>query len=89
MKSSNLFRLLVLITICVAKNLAFKCGEMQVSFPLVAKGIQSRKGQWPWLVSLQAMMQSGPDEFFCGASLINEWTLVTGESLSRFSSYIS
>ena len=78
MKSSILIRLSVLITLCVAQNLASECGEVQISFGLVANGIQSRKGQWPWLVSLHTMMQVGPDRFFCGASLINEWTLVTG-----------
>ena len=74
----------VLITLCVVQSLTFECGEVQIPIGLVANGIQSRKGQWPWLVSLHTRMQVGPDRFFCGASLINEWTLVTGESFSEF-----
>ena len=84
MKSSILIRLSVLITLCVAQNLASECGKMKVGIATVANGIQSRKGQWPWLVSLHTKMLNGPDKFFCGASLINEWTLVTGESFSEF-----
>ena len=71
--------LLVLLILFVVKSLTDDCGYVQVSFGLVANGNKSRKGQWPWLVSLHTKMQNGSDRFFCGASLINEWTLVTGE----------
>ena len=76
--------LLVILSHCVVQNLAFECGEVKVSFGLVANGNESHHGEWPWLVSLHTKMQNGPDRFFCGASLINEWTLVTGESFSGF-----
>ena len=68
-----------LLMLFVVQNLALECGEVQVSHGLVANGNKSRHGEWPWLVSLHVKRQRGPDRFFCGASLINEWTLVTGE----------
>ena len=68
-----------LLMLCVVQNLALECGEVQVSHGLVANGNKSRHGEWPWLVSLHVKRQRGPDRFFCGSSLINEWTLVTGE----------
>ena len=84
MHKPTIISLLILLTLYVVQNLALECGEVQVSFGLVANGNKSRHGEWPFLVSLHVKKQRGPDEFFCGASLINEWTLVTGETFRKF-----
>lgn len=76
----------VLITLCVALNLAFECGEVKASRGLVANGKKSFKGEWPWLVSLHKEIPGQPEKFFCGASLVNEWTLVSGEVLLKIGS---
>lgn len=84
MQNSILIIFSLLISLFITQNLATECGEVQLPFGLVANGNKSRHGQWPWLVSLHIKRRSGHDQFFCGASLINEWALVTGEFCKDF-----
>lgn len=44
----------------------------------VPNGKNSYPGQWPWFV---ALYENGSDKFLCGATLINQWTLVTSKCL--------
>lgn len=76
-----LIKILVFVALCILLSAAFECGVRKVAPRLrrVVNGEQSYPGQWPWLVSLHTKMQRGPGRFFCGATLINEFTLVTGK----------
>jgi hypothetical protein len=61
----------------------FECGEVKVKHPigLSAGSTPSYAGQWPWLVALVRIippLNSGKSKFFCGATLLNARTLLTG-----------
>lgn len=69
----------------------FDCGEIKVATPLVFGGKPAEPGQWPWLVALYYKTNASDEKsytFFCGATLINNRTLLSGEHL-RFSSYFN
>lgn len=78
-------RLLTLLTLFTDHCYVNSCGQ-SANFPikLVANGHESYHGQWPWLVSLFKDKEISIGTFFCGASLINEWTLVTGEPFKYY-----
>ena len=69
-----MLKILVFVSLCSAFE-----SDVAPRVRRVANGEQSNAGQWPWLVSLHIKMRRGRDEFLCGATLINEWTLVTGK----------
>lgn len=68
-----------------AKNFKTNCGERKITIPgpLIMNGNLTYHGEHPWLVSLQAKMVDGTFMHQCGASIINEWSLVTGKSLQK------
>ena len=55
-----------------------ECGLRKVLMPsrLIIGGNTSYAGQWPWFASLH---RKSDNQFYCGASLINERHLLTGE----------
>lgn len=60
-----------------------ECGVRKVSKPtkLVVNGTLPYHGEHPWLVSLQLKYSNGQFKHICGASIINEWSLLTGKIL--------
>lgn len=80
-EKKKMFRGLFLIFYLVGFVLCFDCGvkKVQKSMKLaVGNGTEeSYHGQWPWLVSLFASI-NGTERFFCGATIINNLTLLSG-----------
>lgn len=73
-------KILVFVSLSIALSAAFECGMRKVTEPRgMINGEQSYAGQWPWLVTLHAKMHNEPERFFCVATIINEWSLVTGK----------
>lgn len=73
---------LILIFYFFKSSNCFDCGEVKINLPtgLSEGGKESYAGQWPWLAALFKNNTPGqPFEYFCGASLINKRTLLTGE----------
>lgn len=60
-----------------------ECGLKNISKPrkLIMNGTSTYHGEHPWLVSLQNEMVDGSFLHMCGASIINEWSLVTGKMI--------
>ena len=75
-----LIKFFVFMSLCISISIAFECGVRKVAPRLrrITNGEKSYAGQWPWLVTLHKKVLVGPDEFFCGATLINEFAVVTG-----------
>ena len=73
-------KILVFMSLCISIRVASECGVRKVAprVSRVTNGEKSYAGQWPWFVSLHKKMQNEPDRFICGATLINEFTVVTG-----------
>lgn len=75
-------KILILIFFCIKIASGYECGVKKItrSTALVfGKGTEeSYHGEWPWLAALFTNVKE-KDIFFCGASLINEWTLISGE----------
>ena len=77
-------KILIFVSLCISLIAAFECGVRKISprFRRVANGKDSYAGQWPWFATLHEKMQNESDKFLCGATLIDEWTLVTSKSLN-------
>ena len=55
-----------------------ECGKItQEAVPLVVNGHEIKYGSWPWQAAL-FHLQDGNWTFWCGGSLINEYTVITG-----------
>lgn len=80
MSRSILLNILIFVSLCIAFSAASECGVRKVAPRLrrVVNGEQSYPGQWPWFVTLHKKMEREPDRYLCGATLINEWAVVTG-----------
>lgn len=78
---------LILIIICplIVKNQ--ECGVKKVSnpTPLLVGGMNTYPGQFPWLASLFFKVN---DKFYCGASVISQRHLLTGEFTTILQSLI-
>lgn len=75
----TLTKVFVFFSICMALSAAIECGVRKINHQkrrLSNKGTLNYAGQWPWFATLRFKSE---DELFCFASLINEFTLVTGE----------
>lgn len=78
----NRFFVLLFILIFIKPTSLFECGVRKVksTISFINGGQMAQPGQWPWLVSL---FKFNPFtrrlEYFCGSTLINDKTLVTGE----------
>lgn len=72
--------LIIFLVAYLRVSLAFECGTKKVDKPqglIAGKGSKDAyAGQWPWIASLYC---SKAEKYFCGASIINEWTLLTGK----------
>lgn len=53
-----------------------KCGLRRVK---TFEEASSYPGKWPWAATIYAKDKNFENQRFCGATLINSWTLVTGE----------
>lgn len=75
-----MMKILIFLLFCITLSAAFECGVRKISPRLqrVPNGKNSYPGQWPWFV---ALYENGSDKFLCGATLINQWTLVTSKCL--------
>ena len=83
-------RLLTLLMLFNEHSYGTCCGQTaDIPIQLVANGHKSYHGQWPWLVSLFKYNKISIDTFFCSASLINEWTLVTGKPFKKYFTWFS
>lgn len=74
-----LIKIVVFLTLCNELSRAFECGIRKV-IQKVADKEQPYSGQWPWFVDLYTKERRDGNYFrFCAATLINEWTLITGK----------
>lgn len=70
MKQSGI---ILIIFNLISFSSCFECGVRKIE-KLVENVGNSYEGQWPWLVKVSI------GKSFCGASIINEFTLLTGEN---------
>lgn len=82
-------KLIFVLFLAKASN-GFQCGEVKVAneIGLSVGGTEAKAGQWPWLVALFRIGRPPHNveknwNFFCGATLINSKTLLTGENLKN------
>lgn len=72
--------IIILLVAYLKVSLAFECGVKKVNKAqgLIAGvgSLDAYPGQWPWLASLFCGIN---ETYFCGATIINEWTLLTGK----------
>lgn len=73
-------KIFLLITLHIAYNNAFECGVIKAGSPLIAHGYKSYHGQWPWIASLLLERRNGEFDGVCSATLINDISLITGDS---------
>lgn len=68
------------------KNLNPDCGVSKILRPSLSmiNGTESYDGEHPWLVSLQAKRNDDTFMHTCGATIINEWSVVTGKILRSY-----
>lgn len=71
----NLTFFLILINF-VAFSTSYECGKVRIGLGFIGGGVESRKGEWPWLAPL--FKRSG-DIFFCSSSIISRKHLLGGE----------
>lgn len=74
-------KVVVFVSLCILLSAAFECGVKKITPRLrrVVNGEKSYAGEWPWLGTIYKKTHNGPDRYLCGATLISEWALVTGE----------
>lgn len=75
-------KILFVFFCCIGIASGNECGRKKIKKPknlIQGEGtVDSYHGQWPWLVSL-FRLEKRSEKFFCGASIINKWTLISGE----------
>lgn len=73
---SKFILIFVLAFVVACKSDANKCGLSDSSSGLIIGGVDSPRGKWPWLVALFYIEEN---KFFCGATLISDRHILTGE----------
>lgn len=73
-----------LLLIFFKETFAIECGQQKVTkgAGLMVGGEISYHGESPWLASIMLQKDKG-HMYICGASLLNQWTLVTGKIYSN------
>lgn len=71
----------ILLSIFLCVNSQSDCGKASYTAPFIIGGTSSEKNQWPWLSSL---FFKAKNQFFCGASLINPFYLLSGIKYANF-----
>ncbi|CAG9806316.1 unnamed protein product [Chironomus riparius] len=54
-----------------------KCGMRSEAIPVIINGEKVREGSWPWHAAIYYRPTTGTIKFRCGATIINERTLIT------------
>ena len=70
------FAFFVLFLNSIDRTQASECGQASLANGLIQGGVQSKKDQWPFVVSLH---KNGI--FFCAGTLISEEHVLTGDDL--------
>jgi secreted trypsin-like serine protease len=67
-------KFLCIFPILIAQSAQYKCGQSTYASELIVRGTYSDRGQFPWLGSL---FYTKNEDFYCGATLISEWNLLS------------
>lgn len=70
------FILVFAVCVCDCKCDASKCGFSDEESGLIIGGTKTPRGKWPWLVALFVVEEN---KFFCGATLISDRHILSGD----------
>nr|CAD7608359.1 unnamed protein product [Timema genevievae] len=74
---------------CMKKHLIFSdifpegCGKPIIPNHLIRRGVETERGEWPWLAALYTFNDLGGIDFRCGGTLINNKHIVTAVALAN------
>jgi hypothetical protein len=80
LKLQDMKRIFILFLFIFHDAISFECGVKKVKYSgaFIHNGATAYRGEWPWLA---ALFTQRTNQYFCSASLVNEFTLITGKIL--------